>query len=124
MGTNMVGMKLREAAAQAASRIEAMPGAPKIIGCGLCSWKGLNYESMAEHYKTEHPGCVIPVVLNMTVNGKDCRIIIEPQKTLKEVLQFDLGLTLSLIHIFNSCYFHCITCFLYECCVRGKSVDY
>ena len=93
MGTNMVGMKLREAAAQAASRIEAMPGAPKIIGCGLCSWKGLNYESMAEHYKTEHPGCVIPVVLNMTVTGKDCRIIIEPQKTLKEVLQFDLGLT-------------------------------
>lgn len=93
MGSNMVGIKLKEAAAQAASRIAAMPAKPTIVGCGICEWKGLNYESLVEHYKSEHPGCVIPVVLNITVNGKDCRLIIEPHKTLKEVLQFDLGLT-------------------------------
>ncbi len=93
METRQAGIKLAEAVKQAASRIEAMPAVPDVVGCGICAWKGLNYESLAEHYKTEHPGCIIPVILNLTVNGKACRIIIEPQQTLKEVLQFKLGLT-------------------------------
>lgn len=93
MGTNVVGMKLKDVVRVAASKIESLPVEPVVIGCSYCGWKGLSYEALKEHYETEHPDSPIPVWLNITVNGKLCHLIIEPHLTLKEVLQFHLGLT-------------------------------
>ena len=93
MGANVVGMKLTDVVRVAASKIESLPTTPAVIGCSCCDWKGLNYEALKEHYETEHPDSPVPVWLNITVNGKMCHLIIEPYLTLKEVLQFHLGLT-------------------------------
>ena len=92
METARTGLRLKDVADQAAAKISSMPAYPAVIGCSECSWKGLNYESLAEHYKTEHPSAPIPVWLDMTVNGRECHLIIEPYATLKEVLQYQLGL--------------------------------
>jgi xanthine dehydrogenase YagT iron-sulfur-binding subunit len=92
MELNTIGMKLKDVSAQAASKIAAMPATPTFTSCGQCDWKGLNYESLVEHCRTEHPDSIIPVCLNITVNGKECHLVIEPHRTLKEVLQYHLDL--------------------------------
>jgi xanthine dehydrogenase YagT iron-sulfur-binding subunit len=93
MDGKQVGLTMRSASEQAASAIASMPVKPKTIRCPICRCQFLSYGSLTEHYADCHPGSVAPVLLTLNVNGKDCQVIIEPNMTLKQVLQFHLGLT-------------------------------
>jgi xanthine dehydrogenase YagT iron-sulfur-binding subunit len=93
MENKRIGLSLKSASEQAAAAIAAMPSQPKSISCPICGWQCLTYAELAEHYASEHPDSIAPVAVTLNVNGKDCRLIIEPQQTLKQVLQFQLGLT-------------------------------
>jgi xanthine dehydrogenase YagT iron-sulfur-binding subunit len=93
MENSRIGLSLKSAGEQAAAAIAAMPTQPKTIRCPLCSWQCLSFAELTEHYSAEHPGSAAPVAVTLNVNGKTCRLIIEPQQTLKQVLQFQLGLT-------------------------------
>ena len=93
MEARKAGISLQDACAQARARIAAMPAAEKIVTCPLCGEQMLSYEDLTAHYLARHPDSVAPVRVCMTVNGRECRLIIEPQQTLKEVLQLKLGLT-------------------------------
>jgi xanthine dehydrogenase YagT iron-sulfur-binding subunit len=77
---------------QAARIISAMPLSQKIAECLLCGWRGLSYGELVAHYEASHPNAVVPQWVTLNVNDKLCTVIIEPQMTLKEVLQFNLGL--------------------------------
>jgi xanthine dehydrogenase YagT iron-sulfur-binding subunit len=83
---------LQSASEQAAATIAAMPLKPKLAECQLCRRQFLTYAELIAHYETAHPGVVMPVTVTLNVNGKACELIIEPQQTLKEVLQLHLGL--------------------------------
>ena len=93
METTRAGGSLQSASEQAAAVIAAMPVRPKSIVCPICKWQCLSHAELVGHYAAEHPDSVAPVALTLNVNGKDCMMIIEPHLTLKQVLQFHLGLT-------------------------------
>ncbi len=93
MERKSAGISLEDAQTAARARIAAMPGGQKIVTCPLCGYQCLSYEDLLSHYLDSHPGCIAPIPLSLTVNGKSCRVIVEPHLTLKEVLQFHLGLT-------------------------------
>lgn len=93
MSSRQIGISLKSASEQAAAAIAAMPARPKTILCPICHWQCLSFKELTNHYADEHPGEVVPVAVTLNVNGKKCRLIIEPYLTLKEVLQFHLGLT-------------------------------
>ena len=92
METRQAGVTLKSASEQAAAAIAAMPVQPGVIECPICRWKCLGYTELIYHYNEEHPGSIAPVTMTLNVNGKTCRIIAEPHLTLKQVLQFHLGL--------------------------------
>jgi aerobic-type carbon monoxide dehydrogenase small subunit (CoxS/CutS family) len=93
MENKQVHISLTDACEQAAARIAAMPAKSGIISCPICQWQCLSYKELTAHYLSMHPGCIAPIELNIDINGKACRLVIEPHLTLKEVLQFHLGLT-------------------------------
>lgn len=88
-----IGISLKSASAQTASRIAAMPEQPRSFHCPICEQPCLSYTELTEHYAEAHPDCASPVPLTLHVNGKTCKLVIEPHLTLKQVLQFHLGLT-------------------------------
>ena len=92
MGNTQIGISLKSASEQAAAAIAAMPEQPKSIRCPICDLRCPAYSDLTEHYAAKHPGCVVPTAITLHVNGKACRLIIEPHMTLKQVLQFHLGL--------------------------------
>lgn len=87
-----IGISLESASEQAAAAIAAMPAQPRSISCSICEWQCLSYAELVDHYADWHPGAVTPITLTLHVNGKTCRLITEPHLTLKQVLQFHLGL--------------------------------
>jgi xanthine dehydrogenase YagT iron-sulfur-binding subunit len=93
MNNKRIKQSLKSASEQAAAAIAAMPLQPKSIHCPICSWQCMSFAELTGHYASEHPDSVAPVALTLNVNGKSCRLIIEPYLTLKQVLQFHLGLT-------------------------------
>ena len=93
MDAKPAGISLKDACAQAGARIAAMPVKEKIVTCPLCGEQFLGFGDLTAHYLAAHPGSIAPTEVRMTVNGKFCQLIIEPQMTLREVLQLKLGLT-------------------------------
>ncbi|MDR0916604.1 MAG: hypothetical protein LBN02_05380 [Oscillospiraceae bacterium] len=92
MSDNQVRSTLKSASEQAAATIAAMPAKPKIIACPLCGRQFLTHTELTAHYAAEHPDSVAPVTATLNVNGKNCELIFEPFMTLKQVLQYHLGL--------------------------------
>lgn len=84
---------MEQACAEAADRMAEIEIKSKIIKCPICGFQCLNHNSLTEHYLQSHPNSIVPAQVQFVVNGKQCRLIVEPQQTLKEALQFDLGLT-------------------------------
>ncbi|MDR0936192.1 MAG: (2Fe-2S)-binding protein [Oscillospiraceae bacterium] len=83
---------LQSASEQAAAALAAMPLRPEVVSCPLCSRQFLTYSELSEHYAADHADSVAPAAITLNVNGKTCELIIEPYLTLKQVLQFHLGL--------------------------------
>jgi xanthine dehydrogenase YagT iron-sulfur-binding subunit len=92
MENNRIKTSLKSASEQAAAAIAAMPARPKSISCPICQYQSLSFDELSGHYAAEHPESVAPVAVTLHVNGKACRLIIEPHLTLKQVLQLHLGL--------------------------------
>ena len=92
MAENQIGINLISASAQAAASIAAMPTKPEVICCPICGWRCTSYAELTDHYLTQHPGSIAPARITLSVNGKSCELITEPHMTLKQVLQFQLGL--------------------------------
>jgi xanthine dehydrogenase YagT iron-sulfur-binding subunit len=51
------------------------------------------FEDLKKHFEEQHPGHVIPEAMVLTVNGHDYVVQVEPQWTLRQTLQYALGLT-------------------------------
>ncbi|MBR4691708.1 MAG: (2Fe-2S)-binding protein [Oscillospiraceae bacterium] len=81
------------AAGQAAAAINSMPAALTTFRCPLDGRVFASYADLVDHYNAEHPDSVVPITVNLTINGKNCEILLEPHWTLKQALQFKLGLT-------------------------------
>jgi xanthine dehydrogenase YagT iron-sulfur-binding subunit len=92
MENTKIDVSLKSASEQAAAAIAAMPAQPESIRCPICDAPFASYAGLTDHFSLEHPGSVIPAAITLQVNGKTCRLIIEPHLTLKQVLQFHLGL--------------------------------
>ena len=90
-----VGMRVTQeaAAGQAAAAIEAMPVSLTQYRCPLCGKYFASYTDLVNHYGEAHPDNVAPITVTLTINGKDCDMLLEPHWTLKQALQFKLGLT-------------------------------
>ncbi len=61
-----------------------------------CPLDGKTYDNFADlkgHFMASHPEAAAPTAAKLNVNGKDYEVQIEPQWTLKYVLQFGMGLT-------------------------------
>lgn len=61
--------------------------------CPLCSRDFGTFAELEDHFATEHPTHVLPVTTKLSINGKDCEVLVEPHWTLQRTLQFRLGLT-------------------------------
>jgi len=70
-----------------------MPLRPKTIICPICQDPFQSHAELVSHYGEAHPESIAPVKVTLAVNGKNCVLIIEPHLTLKQALQFHLGLT-------------------------------
>jgi Aerobic-type carbon monoxide dehydrogenase, small subunit CoxS/CutS homologs len=92
MDNKPIRMNMESASEQAAALIAEMPAQPKFIRCPMCQWQCMSFADLKDHYAAEHPDSIPPLELTLNVNGRDCRMIIEPQLTLKQVLQYNLGL--------------------------------
>ena len=90
-----VGMRVTQqaAASQAAAAINSMPAAPTLYRCPLDGKVFASYADLVDHYNVEHPDSVVPITVTLNINGKNCDILLEPHWTLKQALQFKLGLT-------------------------------
>ena len=73
--------------------IETMPSKLKEYCCPICTRVFVSHEDLQQHYGTQHQGAIIPVVVTLNLNGRQCEALIEPHWTLKRTLQFRLGLT-------------------------------
>jgi xanthine dehydrogenase YagT iron-sulfur-binding subunit len=51
------------------------------------------YADLKNHYETEHIDSILPITVKLHVNGKDTEVLVEPHWTLKQTLQYKLGLT-------------------------------
>ena len=88
-------MVLTPQAAQAisAEKVASLPATPAQFRCLICGKIYVSHEDLKFHYANEHPDAVVPIVVKLNVNGKDCEVLIEPHWTLQRTLQFRLGLT-------------------------------
>ena len=88
-------MVLTPQAAQAisAEKVASLPATPAQFLCLICGKIYVSHEDLKFHYANEHPDAVVPIVVKLNVNGKDCEVLIEPHWTLQGALQFRLGLT-------------------------------
>ncbi len=93
--SNDNGVRVTHAAAQAqaAETIASIPSVLSEYSCTLCKKVFMSYSDLKYHYETEHADAVLPVTVKLHVNGRDCEVLVEPQSTLKQTLQFKLGLT-------------------------------
>ncbi|SHI16789.1 xanthine dehydrogenase YagT iron-sulfur-binding subunit [Sporobacter termitidis DSM 10068] len=79
--------------AQAAAAIKSIPTALQEFRCPTCGRIFLTLADLKAHCAEEHPESVIPEIVLLRINGKDCEVLIEPHWTLQRALQFRLGLT-------------------------------
>ncbi len=79
--------------AQAAQAIGAIPAVLQEFRCPVCNAVFGSLATLTEHYETIHPGTVVPQVIVLNINGKNCEVLVEPHWTLHRTLQFRLNLT-------------------------------
>ncbi|MDR1185511.1 MAG: twin-arginine translocation signal domain-containing protein [Coriobacteriales bacterium] len=64
-----------------------------VYTCPVCGKWFSDYDSLAAHFKDTHPDAAIPEMAVLEINGAEYRVQIEPHWTLRETLQYAVGLT-------------------------------
>ena len=73
--------------------ITSLPSVPEGYRCPICTRLFEDHDSLKQHYRAQHPTAIVPVVVALSINGRQYDALIEPHWTLKRTLQFRLGLT-------------------------------
>ena len=73
--------------------INAMPATLEEFRCPTCSGVFASLSDLQNHCDSEHPECVLPEIVELHINDRDCQVLIEPHWTLHRALQYRLGLT-------------------------------
>lgn len=81
---SVLGMTAEEAAA---AEVEF------VYTCPVCGKQFSDYESLTAHFEENHPNAAVPELAVLNINGLEYRVQIEPQWTLREALQYAVGLT-------------------------------
>jgi xanthine dehydrogenase YagT iron-sulfur-binding subunit len=61
--------------------------------CPLDGRTFATYEGLKEHFAQSHPERVVPEAMRLSINGSQYVVQVEPQWTLRETLQYAVGLT-------------------------------
>jgi xanthine dehydrogenase YagT iron-sulfur-binding subunit len=64
-----------------------------VYTCPACGKQFTDYESLSKHFQETHPKMAIPELATFSVNGTEYHVQIEPHWTLREALQYAVGLT-------------------------------
>ena len=78
---------------RAAEAIENIVATLTQFRCPICGCTFGNYADLKFHYTSDHPDAILPVTVNLNINGKACQVLIEQHWTLHRALQYRLGLT-------------------------------
>ena len=89
------GIVFSHESAQALSTeaINAMPATLDDFRCPTCGDVFASMTKLKAHCAAEHPDSVLPEILELHINDRDCQVLIEPHWTLHRALQYRLGLT-------------------------------
>jgi xanthine dehydrogenase YagT iron-sulfur-binding subunit len=64
-----------------------------VYTCPGCGKQFASYDALVAHFKETHPNMAIPELAVLAINGTEYRVQIEPHWTLREALQYAVGLT-------------------------------
>jgi xanthine dehydrogenase YagT iron-sulfur-binding subunit len=64
-----------------------------VYTCPACGRQFADHEALVEHFNETHPDMAIPELATLLINGAEYRVQIEPHWTLREALQYAVGLT-------------------------------
>ncbi len=64
-----------------------------IYTCPICGKQFNDYDTMESHFEKSHPDAAVPELAVLNINDIEYRVQIEPHWTLRETLQYALGLT-------------------------------
>lgn len=85
IGSILTGCSTNTAAAQTITNF--------VYTCPLCGVNTVDYDSLVDHFKKEHPGAAIPKATKLNINGFEVKVQVEPHWTLRETLLKAVGLT-------------------------------
>ncbi len=88
-----VAFSLESAQALSTKAINAMPAMLGEFRCPTCGSAFAGLQDLQDHCALEHPGGVLPEIVLLHINGRDCQVLVEPHWTLHRALQYRLGLT-------------------------------
>lgn len=64
-----------------------------VYTCPMCGKYSSDYDELKKHVEENHPGAAVPEMATLIINGTELKVQIEPHWTLRETLQYALGLT-------------------------------
>lgn len=64
-----------------------------VYTCPICGRTFADYDSLKGHFAENHPNAAVPELATLSINGMTYNVQIEPHWTLRETLQYALGLT-------------------------------
>lgn len=64
-----------------------------VYTCPACGKYFTGYSELKAHFEEKHPDQAIPAMATLNINGNELKVQIEPQWTLRDALQYAIGLT-------------------------------
>ncbi len=73
--------------------VNSIPATISDFRCPTCGSVFVSLTELQNHCSDQHPDCVLPEIIKLHINDRDCQVLIEPHWTLLRALQYRLGLT-------------------------------
>jgi len=64
-----------------------------VYTCPSCGKYFTEYDALKKHMEESHPGLAVPEMAALNINGNELKVQIEPHWTLRQTLQYAVGLT-------------------------------
>lgn len=64
-----------------------------VYTCPVCGKYFTDYDALKKHFDEHHPDEAVPQMAVLSINGNELKVQVEPQWTLRETLQYAIGLT-------------------------------